>query len=40
MEAAPLPSQAATPTTRKPSCNPPYTINAQGDREYKTECIN
>jgi len=36
---APPPSnQAPTPAAAPPNCNPPYTIDAAGHRQYKPEC--
>jgi serine/threonine protein kinase len=31
-------AQAPTPSA-KPNCNPPYVIDAAGDRQYKPECL-
>jgi serine/threonine-protein kinase len=36
--AAPAPSATPMPVA-KPSCNPPYVIDAVGHREYKPECL-
>jgi serine/threonine-protein kinase len=37
---APAPPPAPHPATEKLSCDPPYTVDAQGHRKYKVECFN
>jgi len=38
VESAPVPQPAAT-VTDNPACRPPYTVDGDGHRHYKVECI-
>jgi serine/threonine-protein kinase len=35
----PVPRKAATPSGPKPGCDPPYTIDSQGIKKFKVECL-
>jgi hypothetical protein len=35
----PAPRKPPTPSASKPSCDPPFTIDSQGIKKFKVECL-